>query len=593
MKLKISKVLIVYTILLLIIAALGATYILYSKNYNNVYGYPSIENHTLNLENASLDNKRIPIRLYGEWEFYYNQWIVTDSEDEAIPTGTINVPEKWSGRNYNGQILPRNGFASYKLNIQNAKVGDKIIVCNDFCKIAFRVFINGELSFVTGELSKDLSKTNITGRYDYSKVYEVKSSDSSIEVVVEVSANNDGGLFKTPLLTGEYLFNLWNSVDWTANFLNYLVLGIFLVIIIMVTTFYLNLKKFGFGVIDILFVTALLLNYLTTIDTFHIVCKTFSFINFSHLNVLSLTTALTYFAILLLCFFKNKISKKMRLINIGLLLLNVSTITLYLCFSGLKYSPLFLIPSLLTILFYLYFFARSFVKREEQSLTKLIIYIISAFGVFIEFADNSGLGEIGGRTVYNYFSITLMTLLLVFFTSKLKIINSEALAKKELENKITCIKNEKIKEQIISGKLQNIKEIKIYTFGHFNVFVDDIPIRFKSAKSKELLALLVDKHGGELTIDEVITRLYPDKDTFLSKRSYRDIVIKLRNTLQEYGICELVEFERAKLKLNKIYVTYCDVWKFLEKPTPIDVDEYMLSYEWAVFTVSHLQNLIK
>ncbi|MDD3130162.1 MAG: hypothetical protein PHW21_07315, partial [Candidatus Izemoplasmatales bacterium] len=116
MKLKISKVLIVYTILLLIIAALGATYILYSKNYNNVYGYPSIENHTLNLENASLDNKRIPIRLYGEWEFYYNQWIVTDSEDEAIPTGTINVPEKWSGRNYNGQILPRNGFASYKLN---------------------------------------------------------------------------------------------------------------------------------------------------------------------------------------------------------------------------------------------------------------------------------------------------------------------------------------------------------------------------------------------------------------------------------------------------------------------------------------------
>lgn len=588
MKKKCGKALTVYIILLLIIAVLFTSYFLYSKNYNKAYGYSSVENQTLNLENISLENKRIPLRLYREWEFYYNKWIVTDNEGEILPTGTINVPEKWSGKNYNGYMLPRNGFASYKLNITNAKAGDKIIVCNDFCDIAYRVFVNHELSFVTGELSKDMAETKVTGSFDYAKPYEVKPSDSVIEIVVEISANNDGGLYKTPLLTSEYLFNLWDSVDWGANFLSYLVLGVYLVIIAIVVAFYFTLKKFGFSVIDVLFVIALFLNYLTTIEIFHIVCKTLAFLNFSHLMILSLTTALIYFATLLLCFFKDRNANRIKLINAGLMLLNASTILLYLCFSGLKYSPLFLIPNLLTILFYLYFFARGFAFREDHAFIKLIIYVISILGIFIEFADNSGLGEIGGRTVYNYFSLILAAPLSTFLVSKLKVINNEALAKKEIEDKITSIKNTKIKQEIISGKLQHAKEIKIYSFGHFNIFADDICVHFKSGKSKEILALLVDKQGGELTMDEVITKLYPDKPVELSKRSYRDAVIKLRNTLAEYGILETVEFERAKLRLNKIFITYCDIWDFLDKPFPANIDEYMLSYSWAIETVSQL-----
>ena len=38
--------------------------------------------------------------------------------------------------------------------------------------------------------------------------------------------------------------------------------------------------------------------------------------------------------------------------------------------------------------------------------------------------------------------------------------------------------------------------IFIRTFGYFDVFVDGVPILFRSEKAKELLALLVDRRGG-------------------------------------------------------------------------------------------------
>jgi len=49
--------------------------------------------------------------------------------------------------------------------------------------------------------------------------------------------------------------------------------------------------------------------------------------------------------------------------------------------------------------------------------------------------------------------------------------------------------------------------IWIRTFGNFDVFVAGVPIRFTSAKAKELLAVLVDRRGGSLTAEEAIAYL--------------------------------------------------------------------------------------
>ena len=57
----------------------------------------------------------------------------------------------------------------------------------------------------------------------------------------------------------------------------------------------------------------------------------------------------------------------------------------------------------------------------------------------------------------------------------------------------------------------NKSKIWIRTFGTFDVFLDGVPIRFPSAKAKELLALLVDRRGGSLTAEQAIGYLWEDR----------------------------------------------------------------------------------
>lgn len=60
--------------------------------------------------------------------------------------------------------------------------------------------------------------------------------------------------------------------------------------------------------------------------------------------------------------------------------------------------------------------------------------------------------------------------------------------------------------KLLSRRLE--KRVYIRTFGAFDVFVDNTPLSFRSAKAKELLALLVDRCGGILTSREGFTLLW-------------------------------------------------------------------------------------
>ena len=72
----------------------------------------------------------------------------------------------------------------------------------------------------------------------------------------------------------------------------------------------------------------------------------------------------------------------------------------------------------------------------------------------------------------------------------------------------------------------------IRTFGYFDVFVNDKPIAFKNKKSKELLALLVDRRGGFVTSEEAISFLWEDEDANpVTLARYRKVALRLKNIL--------------------------------------------------------------
>ena len=118
------------------------------------------------------------------------------------------------------------------------------------------------------------------------------------------------------------------------------------------------------------------------------------------------------------------------------------------------------------------------------------------------------------------------------------------------------------------------------TFPRFDMYVNGILVDFERSKAKELLALLVDHRGGEVTIEEAVTKLWIDKDYELSARLYRDATSRLRMKFNEYGISYLADFGRGRASLNCEYAS-CDYWDYLDGDSSLFKGEYMRPYEWG------------
>ena len=146
-----------------------------------------------------------------------------------------------------------------------------------------------------------------------------------------------------------------------------------------------------------------------------------------------------------------------------------------------------------------------------------------------------------------------------------------------------------VKELIIKASNDN-KKIFFKMFPRFDVFVNDVRIDFSRSKAKELLALLADHQGGEVTLEEAITKLWVDKNVELAKRLYRDAICRLRMTLKEYGIEYIVSFQRARTCLNINYIS-CDYYDYLKSKNNDYNGEYLRPYEWSVETAQYLDNL--
>ena len=129
--------------------------------------------------------------------------------------------------------------------------------------------------------------------------------------------------------------------------------------------------------------------------------------------------------------------------------------------------------------------------------------------------------------------------------------------------------------------------IHIKTFGAFDVYVDDRPVSFKLAKAKEILAYLVDKQGSGVTRTELFAAVWEDSlyDRKMQKRL--DVYIRsLRETLQEYGISEIMEMEKGVLRV-KPETFICDAYLFYSGDSDVINayrGEYMSSYSWASMT---------
>lgn len=131
------------------------------------------------------------------------------------------------------------------------------------------------------------------------------------------------------------------------------------------------------------------------------------------------------------------------------------------------------------------------------------------------------------------------------------------------------------------------RDIRVQTFGNFEVFVDGTPLAFEREKAKELFAFLIDRHGASVTTRQIAGILWEEAVYDIKlKNMTTTIVASLRSTLKSVGIEDVIikTWNHLAVDVSKIK---CDSYDY-EKWDAVAVNsfrgEYMSNYSWAEFS---------
>jgi len=188
-----------------------------------------------------------------------------------------------------------------------------------------------------------------------------------------------------------------------------------------------------------------------------------------------------------------------------------------------------------------------------------------------------------GEAEFGYFDYSTET------ERRIKAVCSQKEPNSNAPRYVMLYKVEKSTEE--KAELSENRTVMIRTFGYFDVFVGEKPIAFRNKKSKELFALLVDRKGGYVTSEEAITFLWEDEPVNpVTLSRYRKVALRLKNTLEEYGITDVMETVDGKRRIVMERVQ-CDLYQYLSGDrdyAQLFKGSYLTNYSWGEYTLGEL-----
>jgi two-component system LytT family response regulator len=95
----------------------------------------------------------------------------------------------------------------------------------------------------------------------------------------------------------------------------------------------------------------------------------------------------------------------------------------------------------------------------------------------------------------------------------------------------------KISKGITKDVVSSVKRLVIKSFGMFRIgWENELPIKWRTEKTKELFAYLLMHAGLELSRDLIIDALWGDTDVDRAVRQLHNCIYYIRKTMEEYGI---------------------------------------------------------
>lgn len=186
----------------------------------------------------------------------------------------------------------------------------------------------------------------------------------------------------------------------------------------------------------------------------------------------------------------------------------------------------------------------------------------------------------------------------IVFVTGYSIYAAEAIAQRPSGYVMKPATREKVLEELKNlrnppPRAQAPKRIRIQCFGSFEVFVDGHPLPFLRAKSKELLAYLVDRRGAGCTAAEMASVLWEDGLYDRSRQKQISVIrADLMKSLAKGGAEHLLVkmYDSMAVRTDAFD---CDYYMALAGDM-VAVNsftgEYMAPYLWATYTAGSLMD---
>jgi len=466
---------------------------------------PKAVNGVLDLRGWDFEKDGI-VRLDGDWEFYWKQFLSAKDFDTVKKKHFIAVPKPWNehemkANKFDNEILPPFGYASYKLKVLiKSQTTKKLSMKMPDQGTAYELYLENSLIAKTGKIGK----TRETYKPEYKQFViplSTKSDTLSLVCLVSNYEFHYGGLyFSITLGDGEIISNIRQKAvitDFCVTIVQFALSLIFFMFFILRPK-----EKASFLMSIICLMTAV------RNSTIYEKIITIIFPNLNWELLIKLEGLSWMVFSVLVAFYLRQLYKKntslIFIISISIFfgIIGLATIILparlnsYFIFPGQMGGSVF-------IVFIIYFSIKMVIKKVEGSVILLVGWIFITLGAFNDIYYFLGMIDLILPFTHGQLILCLSQLLLISFrfsNAYKRIENFAKELKLEVENKTKDLKLEKEKTEDLLKKsdslllnvlpeqiAERLKQGETTIADHFNeasvIFIDVADFTLLSAKS--------------------------------------------------------------------------------------------------------------
>lgn len=158
--------------------------------------------------------------------------------------------------------------------------------------------------------------------------------------------------------------------------------------------------------------------------------------------------------------------------------------------------------------------------------------------------------------------------------------------KSRLEKTISRVQ-EQLQLETVEPKLieeKSLKSLRVICFNEFSVYKNEEPVKWKTAKVKELFAFFITHLNTYVNRDTIINTVWPEYDYGKAKIQLHTCISHLRKTLNTIGFTQSLFFSNQgyTLELDNFYCDAIEFERLIERRTIVNKD-----------TISELENAIQ